>query len=226
MLLLGLRWWGFCRVVIRCIWCSNHAPQALVDATIPLKEEQNAILLSVSMEYDLKDDLNSSWNSWGRRLNRSRPKSALDTASITSMTAFYTSKSPENHEVACSIEIYSAEEYRWLMVLPELVLYRREVSKRFLKTSRWSTYFVYVRTPKTRGFSEVFGRHFSYIFDVRSRTQDHGNLWMRVPCTSNDISIPWLPHGIPTLQITSGKDDFESTVTVVSSLKYIIRDPL
>ena len=104
VLLLGLRWWGCCRVVIRCIWRSNHAPQTLADAMIPLKEEQNAILLSVSMEYDLKDDLNSSWYSWGRRLNRSRPKSALGAATITSKTAYHTSKSPENHEVACSIE--------------------------------------------------------------------------------------------------------------------------
>ena len=43
------------------------------------------------------------------------------------------------------------------MVLPE----RQEVSKRFSKTSRWSTYFVYARTQKTRGFSEVFDFRFS-----------------------------------------------------------------
>ena len=85
------------------------------------------------------------------------------------MTACYTSKFPENHQVACSIEIYSVEEYRCLMVLPERVLYRREVSRRFLKTSRWSTYFVYVRTPKTRGFSEVFDFRFSVdIFRIFS----------------------------------------------------------
>ena len=102
----------------------------------------------------------------------SRPKSALGAASITSLTAYYyTSKSFENHQVACPIEVYSVEEYRCLMVLPERLLYQQEVSKRFLKTSRWSTYFVYVRTPKTRGFSEVFGRHFSYIFDVKRRWQ-------------------------------------------------------
>ena len=34
----------------------------------------------------------------------------------------------------------------------------REVFKRFLKISLWSTYFVYFRTPKTRGFPEVFQR--------------------------------------------------------------------
>ena len=34
----------------------------------------------------------------------------------------------------------------------------REVFKRFLKISLWSTYFVYVRTSKTRGFPEVFQR--------------------------------------------------------------------
>ena len=34
----------------------------------------------------------------------------------------------------------------------------RQVFKRFLKISLWSTYFVYVRTPKTRGFPEVFQR--------------------------------------------------------------------
>ena len=95
-----------------------------------------------------------------RRLNRSRPKSALGAASITSMTAYYTRISPENHQVACPIEVYSVEEYRCLMVLPERVLYQQEVSKRFLKTSRWSTYFVYVRPPKTRGFPEVFQRFF------------------------------------------------------------------
>ena len=74
------------------------------------------------------------------------------------MTACNTSKSPENHQVACLIEVYSVEEYTCLMALPERVLHQQEVFKRFLKTSRWSTYFVYVRPPKTRGFPEVFQR--------------------------------------------------------------------
>ena len=34
----------------------------------------------------------------------------------------------------------------------------RHVFKRFLKISIWSTYFVYIRIPKTRGFPEVFQR--------------------------------------------------------------------
>ena len=39
--------------------------------------------------------------------------------------------------------------------------------QKVLKISLWSTYFVYVRTPKTRGFPKDFQRFFfSYIFDV------------------------------------------------------------
>ena len=50
----------------------------------------------------------------------SRPKSALGAASITSMTACYTSKSPENHQVACLIEVYSVEEYTCLRFLVDI----------------------------------------------------------------------------------------------------------
>ena len=40
----------------------------------------------------------------------------------------------------------------------------RQVFKRFLKISLWSTYFVYVRTPKNRGLSEIFD--FRFLDDI------------------------------------------------------------
>ena len=44
----------------------------------------------------------------------------------------------------------------------------RQIFKRFLKISPWSIYFVYVRTPKTRGFPVVFQRFFIFIFRIFS----------------------------------------------------------
>ena len=56
---------------------------------------------------------------------------------------------------------------------------RRRFSKRFLRGFRFSNVVLLKRTTfenlrevlerfsVSRGFSEVFGRHFSYIFDVR-----------------------------------------------------------